>query len=277
MSSARHRNTDTDRPGRVGNDRLETMDSEVHRGAHSSGFAISASPGRGAVLRGMGLDRASPDRDMDDFRAVPGAQGADPVEEPSFTAPARRHYQLWMTVSNTQDMVRWAANADTISDGLEARSRGRRPGPVLRIRLPRAQGSGERPDGGLPCHRPGAGNPVEAWGTGARLAIRSRAFHARLPALDDPAFGAPKRGCIWWGPSRARSGVTVRSPGRGDAGALPVPGLAGRLRGVVERSDASTDRIPVHHRSSVQGSSARGTPGNLLKPHRSQASGWIVA
>ena len=54
--------------GPVGNDLVELMDAQEHRGADSTGFAIYG-PVRdtGYVLRGMGFDKDRLNADLDDF------------------------------------------------------------------------------------------------------------------------------------------------------------------------------------------------------------------
>ena len=43
-------------PGKIGNDLVELMDAQEHRGADSTGFAVYGAPlDEGYVLRGMGL------------------------------------------------------------------------------------------------------------------------------------------------------------------------------------------------------------------------------
>ena len=72
-------------PGRVGNDLVELMDAQEHRGADSTGFAVYGAPrDTGYVLRGMGFDKSRLDADMADFRDVLREHGSDWVEEPTF-------------------------------------------------------------------------------------------------------------------------------------------------------------------------------------------------
>ena len=75
-------------PGRVGNDLVEVMDAQEHRGADSTGFAIYGAPrDSGYVLRGMGFDKNRIDADMDDFRAILRDHGTDLLPACSLTVP----------------------------------------------------------------------------------------------------------------------------------------------------------------------------------------------
>ena len=113
-------------PGRVGNDLVELMDAQEHRGADSTGFAIYGAPrDSGYVLRGMGFDKARLDADMDDFRAILKAHGADLLEEPSFVTSDAAHYCVRMVISDPADLAAWVNDADTITDRFEVQSCGR--------------------------------------------------------------------------------------------------------------------------------------------------------
>lgn len=113
-------------PGQVGNDLVELMDAQEHRGADSTGFAIYGAPlDSGFVLRGMGFDKAGLDRDMADFRDILHAHGADYLEDPTFVTGAEAHYCVRMVISEPQDLGRWVADADGISNRFEIQSCGR--------------------------------------------------------------------------------------------------------------------------------------------------------
>ena len=72
-------------PGLVGNDLVELMDAQEHRGADSTGFAVYGTPlETGYILRGMGFDRMRMDTDLADVATV---RQADVV--PHTTAVAR--------------------------------------------------------------------------------------------------------------------------------------------------------------------------------------------
>lgn len=113
-------------PGRVGNDLVEIMDAQEHRGADSTGFAIYGVPREtGFVLRGMGFDANSLDADMDDFRAILRAHGSDLLEEPVFVTGGGAHYTVRMLISDPADLAAWVADADTLTDRFEVQSCGR--------------------------------------------------------------------------------------------------------------------------------------------------------
>ena len=113
-------------PGRVGQDLVELMDAQEHRGADSTGFAIYGPPrDAGYVLRGMGFDKARMDSDIDDFRAVLRSHGSDFVEDPTFVTDDAAHYCFRMIVSDPTDLTRWVADADELTDRIEVQSCGR--------------------------------------------------------------------------------------------------------------------------------------------------------
>lgn len=113
-------------PGRVGNDLVELMDAQEHRGADSTGFAIYGAPrDTGYVLRGMGFDKASIDADMADFRDVLVAHGSDWVEEPTLLTSDAAHYCMRAVISDPVDLARWVSDADMLTDRFEVQSCGR--------------------------------------------------------------------------------------------------------------------------------------------------------
>ena len=113
-------------PGRVGNDLVELMDAQEHRGADSTGFAVyGARRETGYVLRGMGFDKARMDSDLDDFRAVLRAHGSDLLEEPTLVTDSAKHYCFRMVISDPDDLGRWVADADELTDRVEVQSCGR--------------------------------------------------------------------------------------------------------------------------------------------------------
>ena len=112
--------------GQVGNDLVELMDAQAHRGADSTGFAIYGQPlSTGYILRGMGFDQSGLDADMDDFRATLKAHGSDWLEEPTFVRGAEPHYCVRMVISDPDDLSAWVADADTLTDRFEVQSCGR--------------------------------------------------------------------------------------------------------------------------------------------------------
>lgn len=113
-------------PGRVGNDLVELMDAQEHRGADSTGFAVYGQPrDTGFVLRGMGFSKDGLDADMADFRDVLKAHGADWTAEPAIKTSDVAHYTVRMEISEPDDLARWVADADALTDRFEVQSCGR--------------------------------------------------------------------------------------------------------------------------------------------------------
>ena len=113
-------------PGRVGNDLVEIMDAQEHRGADSTGFAIYGAPrDTGFVLRGMGFDKSSLDTDMADFRDILKAHGSDWLEEPTFVTSTADHYCMRAIISDPTDLAGWVSDVDTLTDRFEVQSCGR--------------------------------------------------------------------------------------------------------------------------------------------------------
>lgn len=112
--------------GRVGDDLVELMDAQVHRGADSTGFAIYSAPrDDGFIIRGMGFDKGHLDADMEDFRTVLKEHGADFIEEPTFVINDDPHYCLRAVISEPGDLTRWIGDADRLTDRFEVQSCGR--------------------------------------------------------------------------------------------------------------------------------------------------------
>ena len=113
-------------PGRVGDDLVELMDAQIHRGADSTGFAVYGAPrDDGLIIRGMGFDKAGLDGDMEDFRTVLKEHGADFLEEPTFVIDDEAHYCLRAVISDPDDVARWIKDADRLADRFEVQSCGR--------------------------------------------------------------------------------------------------------------------------------------------------------
>jgi len=113
-------------PGLVGKDLVDLMDAQGHRGADSTGFAIYGQPrDDGFVLRGMGFDKSTLDKDLDDFRAILKAHGADFLEDPTIVTDDTRHYTLRVVISEPKDLTRWIEDADQLADRFEVQSCGR--------------------------------------------------------------------------------------------------------------------------------------------------------
>lgn len=113
-------------PGRVGDDLVELMDAQEHRGADSTGFAVYGVPlDRGYVLRGMGFDKARLSQDMEDFRLILREHGSDFLEEPTFVVDDEPHYCTRIVVDDPRDIARWIRDADRMVDRFEVQSCGR--------------------------------------------------------------------------------------------------------------------------------------------------------
>ncbi len=113
-------------PGRVGNDLVELMDAQMHRGADSTGFAIYSAPrDDGYILRGMGFDKPSLDADMDEFRTILKTHGADFIEDPTFVTNDDPHYCLRAVISEPRDLTRWIEDTDRLASRFEVQSCGR--------------------------------------------------------------------------------------------------------------------------------------------------------
>jgi glutamate synthase domain-containing protein 1 len=113
-------------PGKVGQDLVDLMDAQEHRGADSTGFAVyGPQHDTGFILRLMGFDKTSLGRDLEDFRAILRAHRADLLEEPSITTDDAAHYSVRMVVSEPRDLGRWIIDADTLSTRIEVQSCGR--------------------------------------------------------------------------------------------------------------------------------------------------------
>jgi glutamate synthase domain-containing protein 1 len=113
-------------PGKVGDDLVELMVAQEHRGSDSTGFAIYGIPrDTGYVLRGMGFDKTSIDSDMHDFRNILKSHGSDFIEDPTFVTNEDSHYCTRMVISDPKDVTRWINDADEITDRFEVQSCGR--------------------------------------------------------------------------------------------------------------------------------------------------------
>ena len=112
--------------GAVGNDLVELMDAQAHRGADSTGFAIySELCETGYKLRLIGFSRPHLDSDLDDFAHILRAHGADYLAEPVIDDSPDRHYSVRLLISEPTDLSHWIQDADLISDRIEVQSLGK--------------------------------------------------------------------------------------------------------------------------------------------------------
>ncbi len=113
-------------PGRIGNDLVELMDAQVHRGADSTGFALYGPPrDSGYVIRAVGFDRARLGRDLDDLITIVRDFGSDIVEDPAHDDARSRHVSVRFVVREIDDVASWSEAADEICDRIEIQSVGR--------------------------------------------------------------------------------------------------------------------------------------------------------
>ncbi|WP_168797761.1 glutamine amidotransferase [Aliishimia ponticola] len=113
-------------PGKVGNDLVELMDAQEHRGADSTGFAVYGIPrDTGYVLRGMGFDKSRMDADLEAFRAVLKEHKADMIADPRIVTDAHKHYCFRIEISDPADLAAWVRDADDLSGQIEIQSCGR--------------------------------------------------------------------------------------------------------------------------------------------------------
>lgn len=112
--------------GRVGDDLVELMDAQEHRGADSTGFAIYGQPREtGYILRGMGFSKDSLSNDLDDFRYILKEHGSDILEEPKLITDENEHYCFRMVIADPTNLTAWIQDADKISNRIEVQSCGR--------------------------------------------------------------------------------------------------------------------------------------------------------
>ncbi len=113
-------------PGKVGQDLVDLMDAQEHRGADSTGFAVyGPARDKGFILRLMGFDRTKFGSDLDEFRAILKSHGSDFLEEPAVRTDEAAHYTVRMIIAEPKDLGRWILDADTISKRIEVQSCGR--------------------------------------------------------------------------------------------------------------------------------------------------------
>ncbi len=113
-------------PGKVGNDLVELMDAQEHRGADSTGFAVYGPPrDAGYVLRGMGYDKAQVDRDLDNLEAICRDHGAEFTADPTVLTDDAKYYCFRFEISDPVNLAAWVADADTLTNRIEVQSCGR--------------------------------------------------------------------------------------------------------------------------------------------------------
>ena len=112
--------------GSVGDDLVDLMDAQSHRGADSTGFAIYTTPvQRGGKLRLMGFNRKNLDADLEDFKHILRSHGSDFIETPEVDASSTVHYSVRMLIESPRDVEHWIKEADLISERIEVQSFGK--------------------------------------------------------------------------------------------------------------------------------------------------------
>ncbi|MDN5937186.1 MAG: hypothetical protein L0H83_00830 [Salinisphaera sp.] len=113
-------------PGAVGNDVVELMEAQKHRGADSTGFAVFGAPrDSGYVLRCMGFNRGRLAKDMEMFREILKEHGSDYLEEPALLTDECKHYFVRMVIRDPDDVGKWLKDADSMLAHFEVQSCGR--------------------------------------------------------------------------------------------------------------------------------------------------------
>ena len=113
-------------PGLVGNDLVELMDAQAHRGADSTGFAIYGVPrDTGYVLRGMGFSRDNIDSDLSNFTNILRDNGSDFLKDPEIVTDTSTHYCFRIEISDPKDLSNWIKDTDTLAKTIEVQSCGR--------------------------------------------------------------------------------------------------------------------------------------------------------
>ncbi len=111
--------------GMVGNDLVELMDAQSHRGADSTGFAVYTEPSNNGKIRLMGFDRGNLDTDLDDVRYALRNHNSDFLADPEVDGSNTKHYSVKLVVSYPNSVTRWIEEADLIADRIEVQSFGR--------------------------------------------------------------------------------------------------------------------------------------------------------
>lgn len=114
-----------ERPGDIGNQLVEMMTAQRHRGWDSTGFALYREPlADGYVVRVLIEDRGRLGAALEDLRQVSREHGADFLEEPTWDKSGQAHALARFVVSEPADMRLWTDACDAL-DGVELQSAGR--------------------------------------------------------------------------------------------------------------------------------------------------------
>lgn len=113
-------------PGRIGDDLVDLMEAQRHRGADSTGFALYGEPlETGYIVRAMAPERDKLSGDLDDFLAILRENGSDFLADPTYDNADTAHVSVRMTIKDPKDFVTWSRQADTMCEQLEIQSVGR--------------------------------------------------------------------------------------------------------------------------------------------------------
>lgn len=113
-------------PGRVGNDLVELMQAQRHRGSDSTGFGLyGPRRERGFVVRAVGARRSDLDAVLETFLDATREHGSDFLEDPTWDRLSQTHVSMRVVVDDPAGpLEEWLADADHIP-GLEIQSVGR--------------------------------------------------------------------------------------------------------------------------------------------------------
>lgn len=112
--------------GPVGNDLVDLMDAQSHRGADSTGFAIYSEPcDDGYRVRLMGFCSRQLDSDLEDFRTILREHGSDFLEDPQLIRTEDAHYSVRLLIREPDSLERWIREADQIADRIAVQSVGK--------------------------------------------------------------------------------------------------------------------------------------------------------
>lgn len=113
-------------PGRIGEDLVELMDAQEHRGADSTGFAVYGRPhSKRYIIRGMGFDKDRLDKDFEKFFDILREHGGDLVQDPQIYTDENKHYGVRFGVFPPRKVGPWLRDADAMASEFEVQSFGR--------------------------------------------------------------------------------------------------------------------------------------------------------
>ncbi len=113
------------REGPVGNDLVDLMDAQAHRGADSTGFAVYTEPlTEGSKVRLMGFDRKCLDTDLDDVVHILKSHGSELLSEPEVDDSSSTHYSVRLQIKVPNNIEHWIEEADLIAKRIEVLSYG---------------------------------------------------------------------------------------------------------------------------------------------------------